>query len=113
VKARRFCLALGWLLWATAVLTAPVWMPVVVVALITEVAFLPGEWLLRRRMRRAGRWLPRARLCERLWAGSGTLIVEWPTPGWRFCRAWWTPESIECPQALSEPRRVRQFDRWP
>ncbi len=111
MKARWFRPALGWVLWAMALLTAPVWVPVVVVALVTEVAFLPGEWRLRRQMRRAGRYLPRARLCERLRARSGTLIVEWPTPGWRFCRAWWTPEAIERPQEPSEPRSARQFER--
>jgi hypothetical protein len=113
VKARWLRLALEWVIWATALLAAPLWVPVLFVALVTEVAFLPGEWRVRRRMRRAGRWLPKAELFERLQAGSGTLIVDWPTPGWRFCRAWWTPEVIERPtQELSEPRRARQFERW-
>jgi hypothetical protein len=82
-------------------------------ALVTEIAFLPSECQVRRRMRRADRWLPRARLLERLRAGCGTLTVEWPTPGWQFSRAWWTPEVIERPvQELADPHRARQFARW-
>src|SRR5579872_2062215 len=113
MKARWFRVALDWVIWGIVLLTAPLWVPVVIVALVTEVAFLPGEWRLRRRMRDAGRWLPRAELLKRLQARSGTLLVEWPTPGWRFCRAWWTPEPIPASvREPVEPGRVRQFDRW-
>jgi hypothetical protein len=111
MKTRWFRFAWHWSIRTTALITAPLWVPIVVVALVTEVAFLPREWQVRRRMRCAGRWLPRAELLERLQAGCGTLIVEWPTPGWQFCRAWWTPEVIEqSNQELSEIRRLRQLE---
>jgi hypothetical protein len=112
VRAMWLRRTLRWAGWAATLLTAPLWVPVLFVGFATELAFLPGEWRVRRRMRRAGRWLPRAALFERLRAGAGTLLVEWPTPGWRFCRAWWVPEVIERPQDLSEPREARRFDRW-
>jgi hypothetical protein len=68
------------------ILTAPVWLPVALVALLTELAFLPGELGLRRRMRRTGRVTRAADMRYALAADHGSLIVEWPTPGWRFCR---------------------------
>src|SRR5687767_15638397 len=104
--------ALRWVLWVIAMVTSPLWLPVLFVAFATEVAFLPGEWHVWRRMRRAGRWLPRGELFERLRMRSGTLIVEWPTPGFRFSRVWWTPEIIGCPaQEVSEHDRVTYYER--
>jgi hypothetical protein len=84
-------------------LTAPLWLPVVVFAFATELVFLPGEWRVRRQMRRAGRRMGWCELLARLRARAGTLIVERPLPSWSFSRAWWTPEVVPCPERLAAP----------
>src|SRR5262245_25384906 len=80
--------------WVGAIAIAPLWLPLHFVAYSTEVAFLPAEWALRRRMRRQGRAVRMAELRADLVGGKGSLIVEWPTPGWRFSRLWWTDEAV-------------------
>lgn len=93
-------------LWArriTLALSAPIWVPVVVFAVATELVFLPGEWRVRRRMRRAGRWLRWNTLLSRLRMRTGTLIVERPLPSWSYSRAWWTPEVVPRLERLSGP----------
>jgi hypothetical protein len=77
--------------------TMPVWGPLLLVAIWTELAYLPGELRFRSRMRRAGRWLPRADFIGHLREGTGTVIVEWPSRNLTLSRAWWTPEVIEMP----------------
>jgi hypothetical protein len=111
VRATRLRRALRWVGRAAALLTAPLWAPALLVGLATELAFLPGEWRVRR-MRRAGRWLPRAELRQRLRRRAGTLIVEWPAPGFRYSRAWWASEVIG-PSARGSPGPPgRGFARW-
>jgi hypothetical protein len=86
----------------------PIWLPILIIALCTETYFLPSEWHVRRRMRTAGRWLPRQDLLRHLERQTGTLIVEYPTPGWRFSRLWWTNETLENQESLGVP----EFERW-
>jgi hypothetical protein len=75
-------------------ITMPVWLPFLLIGFATEVVFLPREWRFRSRMRKAGRWLSHTNLLHRLSEQTGTLIVEWPTPGWSFSRAWWSDEVV-------------------
>jgi hypothetical protein len=101
--------------------TSPLWFPVAFVFLATEVAFVLGEWMLRRRMRRAGRYLHRRALAGR----GGTLICDSPSFGWGVARLWWTPDDVLAdapapPEAREERSRALRggdyqwhaFDRW-
>jgi hypothetical protein len=82
------------LLWVPALISAPVWFPLFFLAVAFELIFLPGEWQLRSEMRRASRLLSKGELDRHLLHGSGTLIVEFPTVGWSFSRAWWTEDDL-------------------
>jgi hypothetical protein len=94
----------SWAIRIGLALTAPLWVPFVVAALVTEVAFLPGELRVRQQMRRVGRQVRWRELRPNLRGRAGTLIVEYPTPGWRFSRAWWTTEVLpEPPETAPDP----------
>jgi hypothetical protein len=91
------------------------------VGLTTEVAFLPYELLLRRRMRRAGRYLhPRT-----LASLGGTILSDSPSFSWAIGRLWWTPDDVLAlaptpPETREERSRALRaghyvwhpFDRW-
>jgi hypothetical protein len=105
-------------------ITAPLWLPVLLVGLLTEVVFIPSEWLFQSRMKAKGRYLSPRRLASRLAANdSGTLIVDAPTPSWGITRVWWTQEDVlssaPVPSAEDRDRPMRledfswrPFDRW-
>ena len=104
-----------------AYITSPLWFPVLMVLLGTEIAFLPSEWRLRRQMKRAGR----SGGLELLHAG-GTVIHDRPTFSWGISRLWWTPDDVIAtapipPQTMEQHRksmrtrgeyRWHEFDRW-
>jgi hypothetical protein len=45
-------------------------------------------------MRRAGRFLPRAEFEEHLAVSEGTVLIEYPTVGWRGLWVWWTSDDV-------------------
>jgi hypothetical protein len=83
-----------------------------------------SELLFRARMRQCGRFLRWRQLSARIAEeGSGTLIIESPSLGWRFTHAWWTPEKVLAlsPHALptdddyrsaAEKMQCLDWDRW-
>lgn len=48
----------------------------------------------KRAMRRAGRWASWDDIEAWLAQGPGTLIIDWPSLGWRDVHVWWTRESV-------------------
>lgn len=79
--------------------TAPLWGPVAVVLLATEVGHLPAELRFRRQMKAAGRYLPPLGVPD-----FGTIIHDSPTIGWSISRLWWTAD--ELPAAVGTPERT-------
>lgn len=63
-----------------------------------------GEWLFRRQMIQAGRYLSRRELAKRLAAGgTGTLILNSSTIGWGIAQAWWTDDILPPRESLELP----------
>jgi hypothetical protein len=85
-----------------------------ILAVAVELIFLPGEWRLRSEMRRAGRLLSKGELDRYLVLGSGTLIVEFPTVGWSYSRAWWTEDDLRdrVPAPSETDVTLEEFSRW-
>lgn len=52
------------------------------------------ERRVRWRMRHCGRYLTLSDARERIALRGGTLIIENPSLGWNFTRAWWTPDDV-------------------
>jgi len=88
-----------------------------------ELLFIPSELRFRRRMQRAGRCLSLRACASRQECSPGTLIIEDPTAGWTYTRAWWTSDDIS--DAAPDPRsrdqayhtaiqtgKVPDWDKW-
>lgn len=80
----------------------PLWLPVLVVGVLwlccIFIIYEPRRvWLVREfraKLRNAGRISSWAEVESALASGSGTLIVDMPSPGWNDTDVWWMPESI-------------------
>jgi hypothetical protein len=95
-----------------------------VIGLFAAICIFVSEIRFRARMRRCGRFLRRREITARIEAdGSSTLIVESPTLGWGFTRAWWTSESVlafspypmpsdEDFRGAAEKNQCLDWDRW-
>jgi hypothetical protein len=61
------------------------------------------EERFRVRMKRCGRSLGLSNVNKEIQAKGGTLIIEYPSPGWRHTRAWWTPDDLFSKSTISLP----------
>jgi hypothetical protein len=82
-----------------------------------------SERRLKSRMKRRGRYLRISDARRRIESDGGTLLIEAPSLGWNFTRAWWTPNDLleESPFPLPEGddyktavkhMRCLEWDRW-
>lgn len=121
-----------WYLIVVRILIIPLLLPYVLLVFVIIIALglyatihnRVCELSLRRRMKRCGRFLLRHELSDRIAVeGPGTLIVEFPSMGWRFTHAWWTHEKTRalCPFPLpshddyrrtAETEQSLDWDRW-
>ena len=95
--------SLPWYRKLILVLLAPFVLPI---GLIVGLLFLGGlglfavtynyihEQVFKRRMRRCGRFISVREAKRRINSANGTLIIEPPSPGWGFTRAWWAPDKV-------------------
>lgn len=65
-----------------------------ILGLCAATANYVGEWQVRFRMRRCGRYLSLSEAQSAIARSAGTLIIEQPSLGWNVTRAWWTPENL-------------------
>ena len=104
-------------------LAVPVWLPLLLIACVTQVVFLPGELRLRHAMRRANRWSS-ARSFAKAGPDGGTIIIEQVTFNYNYRRVWWTPDDLAAAAPVPPPRagddgfdgpdhyRWHPYDRW-
>ena len=82
-----------------AVMLAVAMLPLVAVlaglGLCSVSANYVGEVWFQHRMRRARRFLSIAQVHDRIADCGGTLIIESPSFGWKYSRAWWTPVDVQ------------------
>ena len=103
--------------------TVPIWGPLLLLACMTQVVFLPGEWRLRRDMRRSNRWMS-VRAFRRAGLTGGTIIIEGFTFDYGLRRVWWTPDDVVATAPVPAPAdgwdwfdeqevyHWHPFDRW-
>jgi hypothetical protein len=115
-------MVIGWfLLWPTVPFALLILLGLGVYAFFH---ILVCELLFRARMRQCGRFLHWRKLGARIAEeGSGTLIIESPSLGWGFTRAWWTPDKVQVVSPHTAPTddeywratekmQCLDWDRW-
>jgi hypothetical protein len=95
------------------ILLLPLVLPAVLLALpffawmwlYAECANYSSERRVLRTLRESGRYLSLADVLKHIEARGGTLIIEFPSFGWNYTRAWWTPDDVLSISPFSVPSK--------